>query len=223
VLKDPIGGVTVWKMRWAHRLDRLGWRWAMAKVVRSVWRPVKNEPFVLMWVAQMLARAGRVEEAALAFCQADGLGRDSLKPYEELGVELFGDGRMDEGLEFLREAVRRGTTHAEARELYLHGSVAALTEAEARLLRKRLRGGPVAEAKEAALKREWAELLEIARGVVWARRDSATGHVLLGMCLSHLGRSEEAAAAYRRVMELDGGEDVRALLERELSLAAQET
>ncbi|HSA94030.1 MAG TPA: tetratricopeptide repeat protein [Terriglobales bacterium] len=166
----------------------------------------------------VLLRLGQLEDAETTLRKALELSPDHLEALYALGSVLRQMGRSQEASEVLAEHERRSAAsleqrqrdrrvsayHMEVRRLLEENSVGDAEEKLAEILRLDPQNDLAyyRQGQIAFLRHDYVKALELAGQATALKGFEPAYHQLQGMSLERLGRDQEAAAAYRHVLDL---------------------
>jgi len=204
----PPGIKTLGWMRLGEWGRALGLRGLARFAARRVEPLVAGQPFAQMWMAQTLAWAGHLDGALRAVCAAEAWPEGDARGYALLGFELRGMGCAKQAQALFAEAVARDSTDVDLWLVYIHESLRELAnEPLERQALAQVLGLP------GRVFERVGKLVELAERAVERAPNRADSHLVLGSCLSYLGRVDEARAAFQRASELEPeAEDAKQLL-----------
>lgn len=197
---EGVGRGLFW-MRWAHRFAALRQKRLTAWAVRRAWPYLSGQPFAESWAAQMWARAGCMQEAVAAYCQAEGLTVGSTREYGPVGLWLCEEGLLEPARLYLKQALDAGDQDLEVLKNFCRLEVMRLFEAKAVRLEQSLPRDQAVKG-DSVQRSEWQQLSVRTRELVKRAPRYADGHALLGICLAGCGQFQEAEACWRTMERL---------------------
>jgi len=184
---------------------------AVTLIARAV-KAKAGDPQYLCNLGVALHAAGQHDKAIAAFDSAIARKPDFAEAYSNKGMALRSLNRFAEAVEVYRQAVQLKPAEAGfhfnlANSLRDAGHLSDAESAYRRAMHLRPRYAAAINGLAAALdnKRRAPEVLELLDRTLRELPDDAKLHLRRGRALYHLNRLQEAAAAYRRAIELDPG------------------